>query len=89
MNYNYNEQKPYVLSDDGSADVIRIKNFIDEAIADYGAVRMQEIMDRCKFATCDTWEMMACVDRLVELKQISEVTRNISVAGQHRIFTKD
>ena len=33
----------------------------------------------------DSWMMLACVDRLVELKEIREVTGN-NVAGQHRVF---
>ena len=33
------------------------------------------------------WQMPACVDRLVELGELREVTAPKSVAGQHRIFT--
>jgi hypothetical protein len=32
--------------------------------------------------------MLACVDRLVELGEIREVTQPNTVAGQDRIFTK-
>lgn len=88
MSYNYLIEKPYTLTDEGSADVISVKNFIDKGIAAYGAVRMQEIMSKCKFHTCESWERIACVDRLIELKEISEVTKDIRVAGQYRVFTK-
>lgn len=86
--YNYIEEKPYTLTDKGSEDVLNVKNLVDEAIKEYGAIRMQEIFWKAKFNTCSSDEMMACVDRLVELNQVFEVTRNMAVMGQHRIFSK-
>jgi hypothetical protein len=38
-----------------------------------------------KGVTGDTWLHLACVDRLVDLKEIKEIT-NENVAGQHRVF---
>ena len=34
----------------------------------------------------DSWESMACVDRLVELGEIIEITSNMNVMSQDRIF---
>jgi hypothetical protein len=34
----------------------------------------------------DSWQRIACVDRLVELGEIREITNPNEVAGQHRIF---
>ena len=34
-------------------------------------------------ATGDSWSMMACVDRMVELGELREITSN-DVVGQHR-----
>jgi len=34
----------------------------------------------------DSWTMLACIDRLVELGELWEVVSQ-PVAGQHRIFT--
>jgi hypothetical protein len=47
---------------------------------------MQEIMNGSGGG--DTWDMLACMDRLVELGEIREVTMNGDVAGQHRVFVK-
>lgn len=44
---------------------------------------MQEVMQGC---SGDAWTMLACVDRMVELKEIVEVTLPGTVAGQHRVF---
>jgi hypothetical protein len=37
-------------------------------------------------ATGDSWAMLACIDRLVELGELREVPNTYSGAGQHRIF---
>lgn len=53
---------------------------IDEA----GAVSMGKAWGG---VTGDSWLMMACVDYLVELGELQEVT-GASCWGQHRIFTR-
>lgn len=35
----------------------------------------------------DTWQKMACVDRMVELGELKEIPNSTSSVGQHRIFT--
>jgi hypothetical protein len=35
----------------------------------------------------DSWELMACVDRLIELGEISEIERG-DCPGQYRVFVK-
>jgi hypothetical protein len=35
----------------------------------------------------DSWEMLACIDRMVELKEIVECNNPTSKAAQYRIFT--
>ena len=36
--------------------------------------------------TSDSWDMIACVDRFVELGELFEIPNTRSQAGQHRIF---
>ncbi len=39
-------------------------------------------------STGDSWKMLACIDRLLELGEIREVTADVDqVAAQHRVFT--
>ena len=47
-----------------------------------GAFRMGVVLNA---ASGDTWRMMACVDRMVELGEIREIPLP-DVAGQNRIF---
>ena len=83
--YNYNDVKQNLFTDDGQKLLLRIRDFVKEQLLIAGAVRMEEVM---KAAGGDTWEMLACVDRLVELGEIAEVTAGKAVSGQHRIFVK-
>lgn len=82
--YNYNAEKKWVFTEDGQPQFRRIRDKVHRAIVLFGAIRMD-----CAIGgeSGTTWEMMACVDRLVELKEIVEVTGN-DCAGQYRIFTK-
>jgi len=50
-----------------------------------GAVRMEEAISGCGQSGSCSWDMLACVDRLVELGEIWEIT-NGDVAGQDRVF---
>lgn len=50
-----------------------------------GAVRSAELMG--KGITGDTWDLLACMDRLIELGDLREITPP-DVAGQDRIFVR-
>jgi hypothetical protein len=78
MSYDYKQQRQRIFTEEGHRDKTHLK------VA--GAARMQEIMNGSGGG--DTWDMLACVDRLVELGEIREVTMNGDVAGQDRVFVK-
>lgn len=82
-NYNYKEQRQFIFTEEGQEMFLKIRDKVHNTIRTAGAIRMDSAIDGC---TGSTWEMLACVDRLVELKEIVEVTKDVS--GQHRIFTK-
>lgn len=82
--YDYATERPAIFTEHGQIMFLKIRDNVDILIAKAGAVRMAEIM---MGVTGDSWEMLACVDRLVELGELREVTSQ-SVAGQHRIFTR-
>lgn len=84
MSYNYSTQRAYVFTEDGQVMFLKIRDNAKHLIEQAGAARLQEIIGN---VTGDSWNMLACVDRLVELGEIREVTEPGSVAGQHRIFT--
>lgn len=80
--YNYPEIKPRLFTEDGQVQFLKIRDNVNSLIKQAGAVRMQEAW---RNTTGDTWDMMACMDRLVELGELRELTGN-DVCGQHRVF---
>jgi hypothetical protein len=86
--YSYEEIKPRLFDDNGQRIFLRIRDNVHNLLKASGAIRMQEAISGVGGG--DSWTMLACVDRLVELREIREITQKC-VAGQHRIFvsTKD
>lgn len=81
--YNYQEVKPRIFTEQGQVMFLAIRDRTHQLLKLAGAARMQEIMT----ATAgDAWHMLACVDRLVELGEIREITNRHDVMGQHRVF---
>jgi hypothetical protein len=82
MSYLYETQRPNLFTDDGQRMFLRIRDAAKEHLAKSGAV----MGDRLLFGTGDSWDMLACIDRLVELGELLEVPNPFSSAGQHRIY---
>lgn len=78
--YNYTEEKPKLFTDEGQRKFLEVRDKAKELLKLAGAFRMQEVM-----GTGDSLVSLACVDRLVELGEICEVTHE-KVAAQHRVF---
>lgn len=85
MPYNYNTLRPSLFTEDGQVMFLKIRDHVKKLLSQAGAVRMGEAIS-C--STGDTWEMLACVDRLVELGELREVTVGQDVAGQYRVFVE-
>jgi hypothetical protein len=62
---------------------LAVRDRVNELLSNAGAARMGSIIDGL---TGDSWFKVACVERLVDLGEIKEVSTN--GAGQHRIFTR-
>jgi len=82
--YNYETEKKNIFTESGQVMFLQIRDNVNELVTQAGAVRLQEATSQ---VTGDYWRMMACLDRMVELGELREVT-GPDVAGQHRIFTK-
>jgi len=80
--YNYKEHRERVFTDEGQREFLKVRDHVQELLGRAGAVRMSEAMS---VLTGDTWFILACVDRLVELGEIREITGE-DIAGQHRVF---
>ena len=83
--YRYEELKPTVLTDEGQRRFLLVRDFVHKTLATAGAVRMQEAMSAAPSG--DSWEQVACVDRMVELREIREIPQTgVCVREQHRVF---
>jgi len=82
--YQYSQERGRIFTDDGQRDFLKVRDHVKKLLSQAGAVRMQEAV---RVISGDSWFALACVDRLVELKEIREVAPNAETAGQYRIFT--
>lgn len=80
--YCYETEKPEIFTEDGQKMFLGIRDNVNRLLKQAGAVRMQEAISG---QTGSSWSMLACVDRLVELGEIKEIT-SPNTAGQHRVF---
>lgn len=91
MSYVYAEERSKLFTDDGQKLFLKIRDATKYLLKEAGAVRLGTLISNQKFAiTGDSWEMLACVDRLVELGEIVEIPNTTSTYGygQDRIFVK-
>lgn len=84
MMYKYKDEKPNLFTDDGQRLFLHIRDKVNFLLSKSGAVTMEKAIYDC---SGDTWEKMACVDRMVELNEIREIPQE-NPLGQHRIFIK-
>lgn len=82
MGYEYRTHRHTVFTEGGQVLFLKIRDEAAKLLKQSGAVECQKLL--C--VTGNTWEMLACVDRLVELGELLEVPNPHSGAGQHRIF---
>lgn len=82
MSYNYENIKPALFTDDGQRLFLKVRDKTKQLLKEAGAARLQEMAMN---NSGSSWDMMACVDRLVELGEIRELKQE-GVCGQHRVF---
>lgn len=81
--YQYENHKGWPCSAEGQKQFLAIRDKVHAAIKTNGCVSMGSAIAG---QSGGSWEMLACVDRLVELGEIAEIKNTKSDAGQHRIF---
>ena len=85
MPYNYQEQRETVFTDEGQRRFLKVRDSVDKMLKHSGAARSGEIIHE----VCgDLWELLACIDRLVELGEIREIPQGRPCASQCRIFVR-
>lgn len=84
MAYRYEDLRPQLFTEEGQRGPLAIRDAAFRLTALAGAVMAVKLMEvPCPLD--DTWLRMACIDRLVELKELVEIT-DATVAGQYRVF---
>lgn len=80
--YNYQTEKKELFTESNQETFLKIRDRVRLLLKQSGAVTMERAISE---STGNCWLLMACVDRLLELKEIREITKE-NVAGQHRVF---
>jgi len=80
--YSYESEKVGLFSEKGSVMFNEIRDNVRELLKKSGAFKMSYSFIG---VSGNGWALMACVDRMVELKEIYEVTGS-EYAGQDRTF---
>lgn len=83
--YKYEEHKESIFTENGQEMFLKIRDNVKKHLDDSGAFMLGKAIQN---VTGLNWTMLACVDRLVELGEIREVTEPESCAGQSRVFIK-
>jgi hypothetical protein len=86
--YVYEQERSALFTDDGQRMFIKFRDAAKELLKEAGAFRMQELMNKSHCGG-SSFTMVACVDRLVELGEVVELTPHPKVfeVGQNRVFT--
>jgi len=81
--YNYQAERPFVFTEEGQVMFLKIRDTAKLLLDKSGAVSCARLISGC---TGSSWSMLACVDRLVELRELAEVPNPYSSAGLDRLF---
>lgn len=81
--YNYSDVRSSLFTDEGQRLFLKVRDGVDRKLTVSGAVRMEEAI---RGVSGDSFEIMACLDRMVELSELVELTQQGKVRGQSRVF---
>ena len=85
MGYIYEIERENIFTEGGTKLLLKIYDNALRMIECSGAVMMGNLWRDC---TGDSWLLMACVDYLVELERLHEVTEP-GTMGQYRVFIQN
>jgi hypothetical protein len=88
MSYHYANERDKLFTDRGQRDFLKFRDHARWLLKTAGAVRMEMLMLPPGVGAMDSWFALACADRLVELKEVREIT-GPDVMGQDRVFVAE
>lgn len=80
--YQYEKERERLFTDEGQRMLLKIRDNVQRLLRMAGAFEMSHATEG---VTGNSWQMLACVDRLVELGELRELTAR-GTAGQYRVF---
>ena len=83
--YNYLTEKPEIFKEENQYKFLLVRDRVLKVLSTQKYIDMAEATNG---SSARSWLAMAFVDRLVELGEITEITKVGTVAGQDRIFKK-
>jgi len=81
--YDYQAMKPEIFTEEGQELFLKIRDNVQTLLKISGAFDMDHAT---RSLGGNSWAMLACVDRLVELGEIKEIPTN--GFAQYRVFVK-
>lgn len=81
--YSYQTQRERLFTDAGQRMFTAVRDNVRRLLKQAGAVRQQEALAT---VSGDSWDQIACLDRMVELGELRELTFGDNVSSQYRVF---
>lgn len=81
MSYSYRTQRPRLFTENGQEMFIKVRDNVKRLLDVAGCFHSEKAWEN---VSGDSWDMIACLDRLVEMGELREIER-ISWS-QYRIF---
>ena len=85
--YNYKEQRTAIFTEEGQIQFLAIRDKAEKLLKLSGAFMFSHVIIGAP-STGSSFDYIACVDRLVELGEIREVTSE-KVAGQDKVYVSN
>lgn len=87
MSYSYQVERSKLFTEEGQRLFLLVRDSASRLLETAGAFRAAEAWSGAKFGAADSFALSACLDRMVELGEIQELSRP-GVRGQDRVFVK-
>lgn len=84
--YCYENERAQLFTDRGQREFLKVRDAAQRLLEKAGAFRQTEVIREAGISG-DSWFMIACVDRLVELGEIREIPAEMPT--QYRIYIKN
>ena len=81
--YEYQTERFKLFTEEGQIAFLKIRDNVKRLLNTAGAFTMEKAIQG---SSVPSWLQLACVDYLVELNEIMEITKKGTVAGQDRVF---